>query len=119
MTLSQTTATKPAHLSSIPRSYMVEGEKPRLQAYKLSSDLHICHSVHDVIYWVYLQARGGRITSRNVGDPERAIPLKLPTQAWGDTSHSCIDGVPCPLSVNYLRSVCSSPSRDHVQPGLN
>lgn len=48
MTLSQTTATKPAHLSSIPRSYMVEGEKPRLQACKLSPDLHICHSVHDV-----------------------------------------------------------------------
>lgn len=49
------------------------------------------------IYWVYLH--GGRITYRNVGDPEIAIPLKIPTQTWGHTSHSFVDGIPAPSQL--------------------
>lgn len=66
MTLHQATATKPVHLSSIPRIYMVEGEKPRQQGCKLSSDLHIGHSVHDVF----------------IGFTYRRVGEELPTGMW-------------------------------------
>lgn len=56
-------ASKPAHLSSIPRIYMVEGEN---HSCKSPSDLHVCHRVP----WVYVQEHGGGA----VAEPQTAIP---------------------------------------------